>query len=156
MCALRDIACIKFCTSKVHVSGQLIRGGTPIIMFLYSLSASCSSYEFTCSNKDCVYDSDKCDGQDDCGDNSDEQDCPGTLYSTFIEYSKLGREGERERGEVREGGREGGGEGGREISVLSVNFETIGQSVLSHYLTTTFISDSITCSSTLPLHHHCP
>ena len=36
---------------------------------------SCSATDFTCDNKQCVGESDKCNGRDDCGDNSDEQNC---------------------------------------------------------------------------------
>ena len=35
----------------------------------------CSSYQLMCDNGDCYYESDKCDGYNDCGDNSDEEGC---------------------------------------------------------------------------------
>ena len=35
----------------------------------------CDSYEFSCDNGQCVPDSYRCDGDNDCGDNSDEDRC---------------------------------------------------------------------------------
>ena len=43
------------------------------------LTTACKSYEFTCDNGDCIYDSDACDGKEDCSDGSDEQGCGETL-----------------------------------------------------------------------------
>lgn len=44
-------------------------------------STSCHSDEFECNNRKCIYDSWKCNGADECGDNSDELHCPdGKLY----------------------------------------------------------------------------
>ena len=34
-----------------------------------------SLFEFVCDNGKCLYNDYKCDGNDDCGDNSDERDC---------------------------------------------------------------------------------
>ena len=35
----------------------------------------CDSWEYTCSNGKCVPADYRCDNEDDCGDNSDEQNC---------------------------------------------------------------------------------
>ena len=42
-----------------------------------SFSVTCESDEWACSNAKCIRSSWKCDGEDDCGDNSDEKDCLG-------------------------------------------------------------------------------
>ena len=51
---------------------------TRFMSTLLSVSAQreCHSQEFTCStNKNCVFQAFVCDGEDDCGDNSDERGC---------------------------------------------------------------------------------
>merc|ERR1712170_16522 len=46
-------------------------------------ATACNSGEFQCSNGEkCISSSWKCDGDNDCGDNSDESNCPGVLFST--------------------------------------------------------------------------
>ena len=44
-------------------------------------TSPCYSYQFTCDNGDCKPDSYRCDGYDDCGDNSDEVGCYGSNSS---------------------------------------------------------------------------
>ena len=46
--------------------------------------AACNTAELQCGNWRCVPDSWVCDGEDDCGDNTDEEDCQPGVY--FIEY----------------------------------------------------------------------
>ena len=41
----------------------------------YTTTIYCDSYEFTCDNGDCVYETSVCNQYDDCGDNSDEHGC---------------------------------------------------------------------------------
>ena len=44
-------------------------------------SIECPSFAFKCANKRCVKTSSTCDGNDDCGDNSDEVlPCQGIIY----------------------------------------------------------------------------
>ena len=40
-----------------------------------SIAGECYSYEYKCSSYECVDISVVCDGQSDCADNSDEEDC---------------------------------------------------------------------------------
>merc|ERR1719266_330248 len=45
----------------------------------------CESGEFRCSHgKKCIRNSWKCDGDNDCGDNSDERNCPGTTSEAIV------------------------------------------------------------------------
>ena len=39
------------------------------------MSSYCYSYQFECNNGRCVRDNYECDGDNDCGDNSDEENC---------------------------------------------------------------------------------
>lgn len=47
----------------------------------------CQPNEFRCSNKKCILKTWKCDGQDDCGDNFDEQNCEPSPPGTCNEYN---------------------------------------------------------------------
>ena len=45
----------------------------------------CSSSQFTCDNGKCIQPSSKCNGDDDCGDRSDEKNCQGKFnYKPYI------------------------------------------------------------------------
>ena len=49
-----------------------------ILIQLICLEYACKSDEFRCTNHKCVHKTLKCNGQNDCGDNSDEtKDCIG-------------------------------------------------------------------------------
>lgn len=80
----------------IHVSSNLdpasrcMAGTTPkrslyyieknIVLILFSFSATvsptCGASDFTCDNGNCIDAVLKCDQENDCGDNSDEQNCP--------------------------------------------------------------------------------
>jgi len=57
--------------------------------------AECSSDQFQCPNGLCIPDGWLCDGDNDCGDNADEQNCggstpsPGTIVVTAAKYGQL-------------------------------------------------------------------
>ena len=52
--------------------------------FILIVADTCDSDEFTCSNLECRPESVVCDGNDDCGDNSDEeQDCSGMYNNLY-------------------------------------------------------------------------
>ena len=52
---------------------------------------SCEEYQFKCLNNKCIRGNLKCNGKDDCGDNSDEGDaCKGNNSNSFqcLNYAK--------------------------------------------------------------------
>ena len=42
---------------------------------LYYHTGKCANYEFTCANENCLAKYKRCDGENNCGDDSDEQQC---------------------------------------------------------------------------------
>ena len=44
-------------------------------------TGSCTLFQYQCDNGNCVMGSDVCNGQDNCGDNSDETQCGRSKYN---------------------------------------------------------------------------
>lgn len=51
-----------------------------------SASASCSKFQFTCSNGECIAIYDACDGMAHCSDGSDESNCGQASNGEFIMF----------------------------------------------------------------------
>ena len=68
----------KITKNNINVTGYLLS-----LCTFSSISVQCSSTEFTCVNpRKCVPVSYICDGDNDCGDNSDETNCAGKVCSS--------------------------------------------------------------------------
>lgn len=52
-----------------------------------TLDETCRADEFTCDNKHCIQRGWVCDKNDDCGDNSDEKNCPPTTCKPGTEFT---------------------------------------------------------------------
>ena len=52
---------------------------------LNSIFPACESSEFKCSNGKCIRSTRQCDTHDDCGDNSDEQNCGMRIMVSFTD-----------------------------------------------------------------------
>jgi len=56
-----------------------------VMWFWFATAAvPCGANEFTCANSQCIQESYICDAEDDCGDNSDEQNCHGKYFILFL------------------------------------------------------------------------
>ena len=56
----------------IHVQSGGVVPATWYERWIFYLDVKCEEYEFKCNNHKCVHASTKCDGINDCGDNSDE------------------------------------------------------------------------------------
>ena len=60
---------------------------TKLFSFLLAMR-ECDSSEFQCSNRQCVHSTYQCDGDNDCGDMSDEQQCETCMCPCVLYYCK--------------------------------------------------------------------
>ena len=61
----------------------------------FTAQHTCAPTQFVCKNKKCLSINNRCDFDDDCGDNSDEEDCRMYKFScTLKKYDKIPRSGE--------------------------------------------------------------
>ena len=59
-----------------------------LLFFVVTISdQTCTATEFTCANSKCVQKRWLCDQEDDCGDGSDEDDCPASECDGENEFS---------------------------------------------------------------------
>lgn len=68
-------------------SVAVINSNSPSFVFFYYILTA--SGFFVCLNGKCVNDKARCDGIDDCGDSSDEVNCPGELIIHFQSFTEL-------------------------------------------------------------------
>lgn len=74
---------IYFLTWKLFDFTLLWSGGIHKSYIFLALPGSCSKDQFTCKNKECITNTWQCDGENDCGDDSDESDCD-TISKRFF------------------------------------------------------------------------
>ena len=77
----------QFFTSKWDCEPQKLANNASSDPLDY-LDPICNANEFVCANKNCVLLTYKCDQDDDCNDNSDEEDCNYDVWEDFSEIGK--------------------------------------------------------------------
>ncbi|VEN44848.1 unnamed protein product [Callosobruchus maculatus] len=60
---------------RILLLGIQLTSGIAFLDAFFGSSNSCTIHQFSCSNNKCISITSRCDGRDDCGDNSDEQHC---------------------------------------------------------------------------------
>lgn len=63
-----------------------VNAQTKIFVVRIFMNYECKEDEFLCENNNCILIYNKCNGHDDCGDNSDEKECPKSkiLYFNYF------------------------------------------------------------------------
>jgi len=70
--------------SKIPVDDFRQRPSLENVIVLSIIDCVGRCEEFTCINGNCVFDTWVCDGDDDCGDNSDERHCSKCYFSLYL------------------------------------------------------------------------